>query len=599
MNHRFHRIVVFGMLAVTLAIPSLASALCRGVDPGKWATLSSESFELVKENERPIFLFVYKRWDYWCQKLNNEVLDHKEFRPFLEDQCIPVLVDAEMRPTLAEEYLMGGWPTCLLLTETGAIIDAIPGYQDRDTMSQFITEGYEKYKKWQRRYRKPVEPPTRKPIEGFEWDKAKGSMAKAYQRYVRKFNERLEFAYDKEFSGFGRGMKFPHPLTLRYSDSVLQTTDAEGWETMTENSLAAIVQHLGQQKEPFLRYAGERDWSSPAAEWILTDTLWLLEPLLPRLAEGQPLSHHMTPFDLRLAIETKFSSELNLIQEVGWSDVGAKKMKEFGDSASLGMLPRETNFYAATQAKSLIALIRAAKLNGDPQYGEWAHRLASGIREHFLSPHGMFHAVEVGSGKALPFSGLTADNAWALLAFTEYADWANDASYHATIRTLASYVLDSLFDANIEAFVVRNSLNEKAYPPNAAFSQRTSFEENGVLAEAFAKAGKLLNEQEYLTIAEGLCARFPRPMALFLDECIPFLNAFEVLNGGRIEEVGQPLSFQNAFRYGSLMVLGALIGSMFMIAAYGGMTAAIKRKKMKQQMELMAAQQAQQSGDDV
>lgn len=65
---------------------------------------------------RPILLFLYTRRSYWCREIIRHCFSDPEVAREIRHSTIPVRVDVDRRPDLAERYGMGAWPSVVFLS---------------------------------------------------------------------------------------------------------------------------------------------------------------------------------------------------------------------------------------------------------------------------------------------------------------------------------------------------------------------------------------------------------------------------------------------------------------------------------------------------
>lgn len=99
-----------------------------------WHTDVEKAVEIAKkENKQVLVQFSGSDWCKWCIKLNEEVLNTKEFANFAKDNL--VLVNLDFPRTIAQtdfvknynrmqmnKYGVQGFPTVLLLDKTGKLV---------------------------------------------------------------------------------------------------------------------------------------------------------------------------------------------------------------------------------------------------------------------------------------------------------------------------------------------------------------------------------------------------------------------------------------------------------------------------------------------
>lgn len=119
---------------------SVVVAFCLNVQATEWETdFAKASTNAVKSGRHLLLDFCGSDWCGWCMKLDKEVFNDKAFADFAKTNLICVRLDfprqkklskalQEQNAELAQKYGVKGYPTVLVLSPTGDLIDTT-GYQ--------------------------------------------------------------------------------------------------------------------------------------------------------------------------------------------------------------------------------------------------------------------------------------------------------------------------------------------------------------------------------------------------------------------------------------------------------------------------------------
>ena len=111
----------------TLTLASLSFA----ADSLPWLTSYPEALAAAKAGHKPVLVdFTGSDWCVWCMRLEKEVFSKPEFAAWAKDNVVLLKLDfprnlpqsaavKQMNAELAEKYKVEGFPTLLLLDETG------------------------------------------------------------------------------------------------------------------------------------------------------------------------------------------------------------------------------------------------------------------------------------------------------------------------------------------------------------------------------------------------------------------------------------------------------------------------------------------------
>jgi uncharacterized protein len=85
----------------------------------EWGTAA---FLRAQAARRPVLLSVVTSWSEACRVMDRESFADAAVLDAIAARLVPVRVDADLRPDLAERYTLGGWPTTAFLTPMGALL---------------------------------------------------------------------------------------------------------------------------------------------------------------------------------------------------------------------------------------------------------------------------------------------------------------------------------------------------------------------------------------------------------------------------------------------------------------------------------------------
>ena len=86
-----------------------------------WRDFGPEAFNEAITQNKPIFLLLTApSWCYWCHVYDSDdYLYNPAILPLIDQQFIPIYVDADKRQDLTRQYLEGGWPSTTILNPSG------------------------------------------------------------------------------------------------------------------------------------------------------------------------------------------------------------------------------------------------------------------------------------------------------------------------------------------------------------------------------------------------------------------------------------------------------------------------------------------------
>jgi uncharacterized protein YyaL (SSP411 family) len=84
-----------------------------------WRTWATETFTHAHATKRPVLLVIATTWSAACRAMDDEVFASPDVVRLVRERVVPLRVDADRRPDIADRYGAGGWPSTLLLTADG------------------------------------------------------------------------------------------------------------------------------------------------------------------------------------------------------------------------------------------------------------------------------------------------------------------------------------------------------------------------------------------------------------------------------------------------------------------------------------------------
>jgi len=256
-------------------------------NPVHWYPWGEEAFEKARREDKPVFVSIGYATCHWCHVMAHESFEDKEIASLMNEAFVNIKVDREERPDIDNTYMLvcqmmtgqGGWPLNVLLTPDKKPFYAatyIPrtGRHGRPGMRELIPWISQI---WENEREKIANSTNEiinafKKSNAFEAGEALGRevLEEAYLKYRKQF--------DEEYGGFGSSPKFPSPhnlmFLLRYAK---QNPDSDAFpmveKTLTQMRRGGMFDHVGLG---FHRYSTDREWLVPHFEKMLYDQAMLL-----------------------------------------------------------------------------------------------------------------------------------------------------------------------------------------------------------------------------------------------------------------------------------------------------------------------------------
>jgi thioredoxin-related protein len=125
-------------LLVLAALPGVGgSASAQDV---KWRTDYTAARKEAAETGRPLLLDFGTESCFWCKKLDSTTFRDPKVVKLLNERFIPVKIDAQKYQQLAAALKIEGYPTLILATADGKVIDRHSGYIDATEFTALLNK---------------------------------------------------------------------------------------------------------------------------------------------------------------------------------------------------------------------------------------------------------------------------------------------------------------------------------------------------------------------------------------------------------------------------------------------------------------------------
>ena len=524
-------------------------AYFHDASPIKWHDYNQETFDLAKKEDKPVFMLVTAIWCYWCHVYRDETLHQPEVVAYINNNFIPVFVDADKRQDLTRQYLAGGWPSTVIFSPDGKEISRINGHIKKQDLLAYlnkVTKFFETselppdYKKQELILR------TYKIIPGTS--------------ELQQLTDNLPFImlqnYDSEFGGFGNGQKFPSALAWDYLLYAYERTNNKEFLNAVINTLDHMYNdnYIDDWNKPldlgefnglrkyeeerkfqgiydpveggFFRYATRREWSVPHYEKILDVNAEIIKLYLHAYnITKNPKYKEIAEKSLGYATSNLYDKEGGFYgsQDAGHEIYYRQKPEErFSDSKEPRPRVDKTK-YSDLNGPMITTFFYAAEVLGNETYKDIAVKSADFFKNKMLTENGILHFYDEGHKAQL--NGLLLDNAQMGYAFAYAYKQTGDGGYKIASIKLVNFSLKRLYDGKTGAFFERNSTDKQLYAGDEYFLSTISYSGNSVMALALANAYDLTKDKRYLDNANTIIGYFIQGLGDFDNAALQSLAA--------------------------------------------------------------------------
>jgi uncharacterized protein YyaL (SSP411 family) len=243
--------------------------------PITWYEWHEESFELADTLDLPVMLYITAPWCEPCHLMEKTTLSDPDVVATLNDDFIPIMVDADKRPDVDSRYNRGGWPTTAFLNANG---DVLESHNFLTTEQMMLALG-----RLKARYSGedvPIAPTIaiRPGVQLAEAEDRPEAIGELRPELVDAVAAQVVEAFDREHGGFGGAPKFHHADVLEFALALAHRTGDETLSEVVHKSLAAMAHSAlyDHAEGGFFRYSTTADWSVPHYEKMAGDQGQLL-----------------------------------------------------------------------------------------------------------------------------------------------------------------------------------------------------------------------------------------------------------------------------------------------------------------------------------
>lgn len=123
------------LVLIGLIVCSLAVGTARAASP-IWQTDAEAAFKTSKQEQRPLLLYVGMENCIFCRKMERTTFADEAVVKSLQTEFVTATVQAEKRADLVKWFKITSFPTTVIVSPDGKVIDYLPGYVAPDKMKQ-------------------------------------------------------------------------------------------------------------------------------------------------------------------------------------------------------------------------------------------------------------------------------------------------------------------------------------------------------------------------------------------------------------------------------------------------------------------------------
>ena len=450
-----------------------------------WNHWGDDAFDTAKKEDKPVFLSIGATWCHWCHVFDETTLSDPEVIELLNQDFIPVRVDADKNPHIQNRYLAGGWPTSSFLTPTGNIIVSGTYMQPDDfkELAQKVSKYYATHKG--ELYANIAQSKVKKSIDRESQQTPEGEPTEEIP--IRVVGS-IKGMFDSIHGGFGNEPKFPQSEVIELLLTEYHMRDDKELLDIATKSLDSMMRSelWDRAEKGFFRYSTRPDWSEPHYEKMLEGNAGLLKDyLLGYQVTGQEAYREIAEGIISY-IDANLSSPDGGFY--GSQDADEEYYKMDADDRKKKSPPKiDTHIYTNWNGMIISQYIRAYQALGRKAYLD---RAVNAIKHLTDKAHetgaGMYHYITNGEAR---LKGLLADQVYMADALISAYETTSDRKHLETAIDIINCTINKLCDQRKGGFF--DIPEESARIGNLTFREKPLIEN--------AQTVRVLNRLFYLT----------------------------------------------------------------------------------------------------
>ncbi|MGD0884481.1 MAG: DUF255 domain-containing protein [Thermodesulfovibrionales bacterium] len=410
----------------------------------KWRHWEKQSLDDAKKEGKPILLSLSAVWCHWCHVMDETTYSAIDVIEFINSNFIPVRIDTNMRPDIDNLYNQGGWPSTVVLTPEGEIVQG-GNYISQESMIAWLSEALEMLKEDKKGFKEKSE--TKKKKRGTD-RQMEGSAPGVSD--IARITSMLESSYDKRHGGFGLLQKFPNPDAIDFllsgylnkRNPELMTMISTTLENMSEGDI------YDRGEGGFFRYSTGSDWSAPHYEKMLD----LNAALIRNYASAYMVfgnSNYKNVLNKTITYIEKYLYDKKAGAFYGSQDAEEEYYRRT-ERAGLKPPPVDSTIYADSNAQMITGLIVAYGATSEKRLIRMAKRAADFIMKNLHSDNdGTYHYYS----RQKHLSGLLSDNVLFGLALIDLYNVTGEKRYISRAEDISRLIINNFYDKTNGQFI--------------------------------------------------------------------------------------------------------------------------------------------------
>ena len=221
----------------------------------EWQHDDRAAFAQAGSERRFVLLYLEAVWCHWCHVMDHQTYADPSVRQLIDAHYVPLRIDQDSRPDLANRYRDYGWPATIVLAAAGTEIVKRAGYIAPENFARLLQA--------------IVDDPS--PEQGNP--RQSGAAAAVSGQLPADLRAELQARHlqhhDRQLGGLDQGVKFVDRDSVEWSLTLAAAGDAVQGQR-AEQTLTAGLALLDPVWGGFYQYSTHSDWQHPHFEKLTT-----------------------------------------------------------------------------------------------------------------------------------------------------------------------------------------------------------------------------------------------------------------------------------------------------------------------------------------
>ncbi len=449
-------IVVFLCSHMTMASDFRFSPRPNRANLIQWRNWGQDAFDEAKRKNKLILLSLSAVWCHWCHVMDETTYSDPGVIGFINENFIPVRVDADLRPDIDSLYNQGGWPSTAILTPEGEVISG-GNYFPPEEMLGRLKRASALMRSDPAAIEGRIE--ELKTLEELRASRQEAFTGLPDKSTLDDILKQVKSSFDEKNGGFGRGQKFPSPDTIDFLLSIYAWQKDREALRIVSTTLDRMAQGelFDKTEGGFFRYATKPDWSEPHYEKMLDINAGMIWNYAnAALATGKKEY-------LRIVDETVGYVQANLYDAITGAFYGSQDADEdYYRSKNRSKLTAPTvdkTVYTDSSSLMVSALVSAYDATGRNAYLALAIKSGDFVLKNLSAGgNGVFHDLR---DRKHGLKGMLSDNALFGSALLDLYNATGEKKYLQRAKQIGHLLTDRFYDADSKRFRISSGTSLK------------------------------------------------------------------------------------------------------------------------------------------